>query len=184
MKNVKMNFVKFFLIFGFLVISAAGHSQDRKLSRKEIRKAEMIQNYSIMDSLLTSKSFVIEADFLQNKYGIRVPVNSHLNFIMVDDPDGVIQTGSDTRMGSNNVGGVTAEGSIGLWKIRKNPEKLRYMVSFNLFTQLGNYDVTMTINAENQVLATISGSTSGKLTWIGRLNTVGNSRVFKGMRTI
>jgi hypothetical protein len=182
MKYVKKKIVRIILMMCFLTISVYCNAQE--LSRKEIRRAEKLWNYQVLDSLLSAKSFVVEADFLQNKYGIKVPVNSSLNFIRVEDPDGVIQTGSDTRMGTNSVGGVTAEGTIGSWKVQKNPEKLRYTVRFNVFTQIGNYDVLMTVNADNQVSATISGTTSGKLTWIGRLNTIANSRVFKGMKTI
>jgi len=194
MKTMKLNFVRFFLVFGFMLISLIGNSQDRKLSRqerkeirqeqKEVRKMEKNQNYVIIDSLLNAKSFVLQANYLQNKYGIRVPVNPTLNFLIIDNPNGVIQTGSDTRIGYNDVGGITAEGSIGLWKVHKDPEKQVYTVSFNLFTQIGNFDVLLTVNSGNNASATISGVTSGKLTWHGYLNTVGNSRVFKGRESI
>lgn len=194
MKTMKMTFVRFFLVFGFMLISLTGNSQDRKLTheerkeirkeRKEVRKAEKNQNYFIIDSLLNAKSFVLEATSLQNKYGRRVPVNPTLNFIIIDNPNGVIQTGSDTRIGYNDVGGVTAEGSIGLWKVHKDPEKQVYTVSFNLFTQIGNFDVLLKVNSGNNASATISGVTSGKLTWHGHLSTVDNARIFKGRESI
>lgn len=184
MKNI---LAKLFLVFGFLLISLTGHTQDKKTvreERKQLRKTEMDQNFIILDSLLNAKSFVLEADFLQNKYGIRVPVNPRLNFIQVDAENGVLQTGHESRIGYNNLGGVTAEGSVGKWKIYKDAKKQTYTVSFNLFTQIGNYDILMTVNSANDASATISGNTSGRLTWHGHLNTVGNSRVFKGMESI
>ena len=183
--------MRIFLVYGFILISVAGQSQKNQQERKEIRKerkemqkTDMNQNYIIMDSLLNAKSFVLEATYLQNKYGLRVPVNPTLNFLIIDNPNGVFQTGSDTRIGYNDVGGITAEGSIGLWKVQKDPVKQVYTVSFNLFTQIGNYDVILTVNSANNASATITGVTSGKLTWHGHLNTVGNSRVFKGRESI
>jgi len=75
------------LVFGFILISLNSNSQDVKLSRqerKEVRKAQMALNFHILDSLLNAKSFVLEADYLQNGYGFRIPVISSLNFIKVD----------------------------------------------------------------------------------------------------
>ena len=149
-----------------------------------VRKAQRAADFSVLDSLINSRSFVLEADFLQNKYGYMVPVVPTLNFIKVDDTKGILQTGSDTRVGYNGVGGVTAEGNIGSWKIYKDYKGLRYTVSFNILTNIGNFDVTMTVGADNNATATISGTTSGRLTWRGHLKTVNNSRVFKGYNTI
>ena len=144
----------------------------------------MVANFNILDSLLSAKSFVLEADFLQNTYGLKVPVNSTLNFVKVDASNGILQTGSNFDMGYNGVGGVTAEGSIGSWKIYKDFKKLTYSLKFSLFTNLGNFDIFMIVTADNHATATISGSTSGKLTWEGHLETINNSRVFKGQNTI
>lgn len=187
MKTMKNNLAKLFLAAGFLLISLAGHSQDKNSAReerKQMKQAELEQNFNILDSLLNAKSFVLEADFLQNRYGERVPVNPRLNFIQVDLGNGVLQTGNESRIGYNNLGGVTAEGSVGKWKIYKNSKTRTYTISFNLFTRIGNYDILMKVNSANDASATISGTTSGKLTWHGHLNTVDNSRVFKGMESI
>jgi len=187
MKTMKINMVSLFWILGFLFITLDSNSQDIKLSRqerKEVRKAQMAANFHILDSLLNAKSFVLEADYLQNGYGYRVPVVSGLNFIKVDNLKGVLQTGSDFRVGYNGVGGVTAEGSIGSWKIDKNLKALSHTVQFTLLTQLGYYDVLMTISSDNHATATIKGSTRGQLTWDGHLETIDNARVFKGHNTI
>ena len=128
--------------------------------------------------------YVLEADYLQNKYGTRVYVTSTLNFIRVDVPKGVLQTGSDTRQGYNGVGGVTAEGTIGDYKITRNFKNLSCTVTFNLVTNIGSFNILMTVSADNNATATISGTTSGRLTWDGHLVTLDKSRVFKGYNTI
>jgi hypothetical protein len=188
MKTMKMNMVSLFLLIGLFLISFTdSNAQDIKLTRqekKEARKAELSTNFYIIDSLLQAKSFVLEANYLQNKYGYMVPVGSVLNFIKVDGSKGVLQTGSDSRIGYNGVGGVTAEGTVGSWKVSKNFKSLSCTLSFSLLTTIGNFDIFMTVSADNNASATISGTNSGKLTWTGHLATVNNSRVFKGMNTI
>ena len=186
MKTMKMNLVSLFLVFGFSGIFLNSNSQDLKLSReerKEVRKAQMAENFRILDSLLTAKSFVLEADYLQNKYGDVANVVSNLNFIKVDNSNGVLQTGSNFNMGYNGVGGVTAEGNIQGWKMTKDLKKFSYMLRFNLLTNIGAYDILMTVNSDNNASATITGLGPGKLTWNGHLATLNNSRIFKGQNT-
>jgi len=182
-----MNMVNLFLIFGLFWVSLNSNSQDTKLSRqelKEVQKAQNAANFYILDSLLNSKSFVLEADYLQNEYGERVPVVSTLNFIKLDKSRGVLQTGSDFIRGSNGVGGVTAEGNLGGWKVDKDTKRYTHRLQFNLLTNIGNFDVFMTVTSDNYATATITGSGPGKLTWVGHLTTINNSRVFKGQNSL
>lgn len=187
MKTRNANILNLFLILGFLLISVDGNSQDNKLSRqerKEVRKAQLNANFNILDSLLSSQSFVLEADYLQNRYGERVFVTPTLNFIKVDKERGILQTGSIFSMGYNGVGGVTAQGRIGSWKVDKDAKKQSYRVRFSILTNIGNYDIFMVVTADNYAMATISGLGPGELTWKGHLVTVGNSRIFKGEDSI
>ena len=187
MKTIKLNTVSLFLILGSFWISLNSYSQDVKLSRqerKEVRKAQMAANYNILDSLLNAKSFVLEADYLRNGYGDIIPVTPTLNFIKVDDLKGVLQTGSNFRIGYNGVGGVTAAGSVGIWKIHKDAKRLNHTLRFSLKTNLGHYDIFMTVTSDNHASATITGMTSGRLTWEGHLETIENSRVFTGQESI
>lgn len=186
MKTTKLYRIGLICMTGLILLTANGFSQDMKLSRqdkKEARKAMLAENYRILDSLLTDRKFVLEADFLQNQIGDRVPVASRINFIKINGDRGVLQTGNDLRVGYNGVGGVTAEGIVSAYKISRDKKSLSYKVSFNLQTKLGTYTVFMTVTSENRALATISGSRSGKLTWDGHLLTIDNSKVFKGMET-
>jgi hypothetical protein len=186
MKTMKMKTVSLFLIFGFFWISLISNSQDLKLTRqelKEVRKAQMDANFYILDSLLNAKSFVLEADYLQDTYGYRIPVVSSLNFVKVNESKGILQTGSNSGFGYNGVGGVTAEGTMGNWKIFKDFKHLSYRVEFTLNTMIGIYDISMMVSASNNATATIRGMGFGKLSWEGHLATVDNSRIFKGQNT-
>jgi len=187
MKTIRHKIVSLFWIFGLLGISLNSNSQERKLSRqelKEVRKAQMTANFYILDSLLRAKTFVLEADFLQNRYGDRIIVTPNLNFIKLAESTGILQTGSNFSMGYNGIGGITAEGSIGRWNIYRNEKKLTFRLQFSLFTNIGTYDVSMIIGSDNRARATITGLSPGSLTWEGYLVTIENSRVFKGHNTL
>lgn len=170
-------------LFGSTVYSNSQDTKPDKKSRKEARKVEMETNFRVIDSLLYTGRYVLEANILQGKYGDRIPVSSTLNFIRVEGPNGILQTGSDIRQGYNGVGGVTAEGSINDYRVSRETKNLSHTVTFNLLTNLGTFDIFMNVSADNNATATISGSTSGRLTWDGHLVTLDNSRVFKGQTT-
>lgn len=184
---MKMKMVSLFLIFGFFLISLNSNSQNVKLSRQErkaVREAQMNANFYILDSLLNAKSFVLEADYLLDRYGLKIPVVSTLNFVKVDESKGILQTGSNSNFGYNGVGGVTAEGNVGVWKVFKDFKHLSYRLQFTLNTLIGIYDISMMVTSDNHATATITGLGPGKLTWEGHLETVNNSRIFKGQITI
>jgi len=187
MKRLKFNSRILLIAAGILLLTLNGYSQDAKemrKERKEERKAALLSNFSALDTVLNAKRFVLEADFLINTYGERVHVPSTINFIRVDSTKAVLQTGSNVRFGYNGVGGVTAEGSIGGWKLDKNFKNLSYTLRFNVTTQIGSYDVLMTVSSDNRCLATITGLSAGRLTWDGYLVAPYNSRIFKGQNTI
>jgi hypothetical protein len=187
MKTLRLNILLLLLISGLCGIFSNAYSQDVKLNRqerKELKKAQRAANFQILDSLLNARRFVLEADYLQNKYGDRIPVFSSLNFIKVDGLQGVLQTGSTKGMGYNSVGGVTAEGNISLWKVHKNTRNLSYTLEFSILTAIGHYDVLLTVSSENFATATITGLGPGSLTWEGHLETLDNSRIFKGHETV
>lgn len=174
------------LLFGLLVNFQYSNAQDRKLTRqelKEVRKARMEASYIVLDSILDSKNFVLRADYLRDNWGVSIPVLSNLNFILVNEDGGVLQTGSPAGLGYNGVGGVTAKGMLGRWEKTSNSRNLTYTIRFNLVTNLGNYDVLMHVGANGNASATISGLGPGKLTWNGYLLPVEGSRIYEGQST-
>ena len=127
---------------------------------------------------------MLEAYYLANQYGDRIPVSPNVNFIKVTSEKGILQTGNFTDLGYNGVGGVTAEGNIGTWKIQKDPKNFSHYLRFTLHTAIGTYDIALSVNADNHARAVISGLGPGQLIYEGQLQTVGNSRVYKGSNII
>ncbi len=186
MKNFKFYFVSLFFVFVFGSIPYNLKAQDVRLSRQEkkaLEQSQMNANYNAIDTLVERRTFVIEADYLRNQYGDQVPVTSVLNFIMLDSNRAVIQTGSNHRVGYNGVGGVTAQGRIQNYKVIKDPKNLSYNVSFSVMTNIGIYDIFITIHSDTNASATISGLSRGQLTWDGRFQNLYNSDVYKGQET-
>jgi len=187
MKTSKLKLEYLLLTIGLFLVSFNCNSQEIKLSKQEKKDAERAQqylNFQALDSLLKNKCFVLEADWLDNGYGVRRHVMSDINFIMVDSQKAVLQTGSSINMGWNGVGGATAEGNISGLKIERNEKKLTFFLRFTVVSNIGFYDVAMTIYSNNNARATISGLTPGKLVYDGKIEALYNSRVYKGHNRI
>ena len=187
MKTSIFKMESLFLTVGLFLISLNSNSQDFKLTKQDKKDAKRDRQYyefQVLDSVLQSKSFVLEADWLENQYGYKVPVPSQLNFSMVDSTNAVLQTGSNVYMGSNGVGGATAEGNITGLKIEKNLKNLTFNLRFSISSTIGMYDIFMTIGSDGNARATITALTRGKLIYDGRIETIYNSRVYKGRNSI
>ena len=187
MKTSIFNMKSLFLSIGLFLISFNINSQDVKLSRQEQKEAKRDKqyfNFQVLDTILENKSFVLEADFLENQYGMRSPVLSDVNFIKVDSTNAVLQTGTSLNMGSNGVGGATAEGRMSNLKIVKNVKNMSFLLRFTMVSDIGIYDVSMTINSDRAARATITGLSRGELIYVGRIKTINNSDFFKGHNSI
>ncbi len=185
MKKLALNRLGMILTIGLCMIANNSYSSGSKATRKdkkEARRAELLANFQVLDTLLQNKTFVIVADYLENGYGDRIVVPNMLNFIKVDGPNAVLQTGSNYGPGYNGVGGSTAEGTIDRWSVTKNLKSLSYTVRFSLATNIGIYDVFLDLGADTYARATITGLTRGRLIYDGHLETIGNSAIFKGQQ--
>jgi hypothetical protein len=174
------------LIAGISSLTLTVRAQDVKMSkqdRKEARRILMETNFKTLDTLLDRRNFVLEANYLQDNEGRRVVVTPLLNFIRVDTTMGVLQTGASFSSGYNGVGGVTAEGKITNWNLTKDFRNSSYFLRFSLVSNIGNFDISMIINAGNFAQATITSLSYGRFTWVGHLQPVYNSIIFKGQNS-
>jgi hypothetical protein len=183
------------MILAFMFATGAYGQDDQKLSKTEIRKlqreqrkaeqaAEMERMAELTNLMITHQQFVLEAEFLSDKYGTRIPVQSMINFVRVDSLDGVVQFGSAMSVGYNGVGGATLEGKISNYKFdRIGKKKDSFSLSMNFMSSLGTYTIMLMVNAEGYADATIQGNWSGSLNYHGRLVPITLSRIYKGHPT-
>ena len=161
-------------------------AQEKKESRKARKEAEKLMltaNFYAQDTILNIREFVLEANYLQGRRGEMVSVSSNINFVKVLGEKGTLQTGSNTAIGYNALGGVTAEGSISNYKVTGNTKSLTHKVTFDLITNIGIYNIVMNIMANNSASATITSTTSLRLTWKGEVVALFNTNIFRGQDT-
>jgi len=151
--------------------------EKRKLE-KEMEKARLEE---LTKSMIELHRFVLEADFLSDKYGYRIPVSSMINFIRIDSLEGTLQLGSAYSVGYNGVGGTTVDCKVIRYEYSKTGKKGdNYMLTMTLTSSLGAYDVFMNISKEGFADANIRGNWGGQLNYHGKLVPISLSRVFKG----
>jgi hypothetical protein len=180
MKTIIILLASFFLFGVYSVQAQDENKQSKKETKKAERKAEDERNYVLTGNLLDSMKFVLEASYLSNQYGNRVIVSNNINFIQVDSTHAILQIGRNAGVGNNGVGGTTVEGRVSNYEVTRNEKKKSYFVSMNIMSVVGAYDVFIDVNGNGSALATISGSTSGKLNWEGDIVALNESRVYKG----
>jgi hypothetical protein len=157
--------------------------QLNKEQRQEQQRQWLEEQTKLVDSMMNSHRFVLEADFLSNEYGYRIMVNNNINFIAVDSSKITIQLGSTTASGGlNGFGGVTTDGNITQYEVKKvGKNGDNYVIKLIAMTTLGTYDIFINVSPDGNSDATISGLWHGRLNYHGRLVPIGVSRVFKAM---
>jgi Domain of unknown function (DUF4251) len=152
-----------------------------KQKQREARDKEREENIEMTSQMVKLHRFVLEADYLSNKYGARIPVSREINFIMVDSSDAVLQTGSAFNVGFNGVGGETVSGRITKFEYGMTGKKKdSYSIQMVVLSPVGVYDINLLINPEGYADASIRGNWSGQLNYHGRLVPLGLSRVYTG----
>jgi hypothetical protein len=162
-------------------------SSGTKDSRKEAskkkkaeREARMTQQFNETGRLITSRRFVLEANYLVNPMGERRSVTPVLNFIAIDSSYSYIQVGSNQGVGVNGAGGITAKGKVTNWKLGINEKARNYDVYLTISSNMGFYDISMSIDYSGYASASMTGLRSGKLQFDGNLIPIDSTRVFRG----
>lgn len=156
--------------------SKQAQKEDKKIKRDSIENSE----YQLTKNMIDSMNFVLEANYLSNQYGRRIPVTSSLNFIMVDSTNAVLQTGRNNGIGYNGVGGVTAEGNISNWKVKKDEKHKSFFIQMDVMSNIGIYTVFMDVYSSGKATARLSGLGPGELIWDGYIVPNEETRTFKG----
>lgn len=177
MKTIAIIIAALFITTG---LSAQENMQNPDAGKKEQRDVLRSKQFDATSALISSKRFTLEADNLSNQYGYRWFVTPNLNFIIVDSAESVIQTGRNVGIGYNGVGGITAKGKIGSWKVRTNEKKKNATVEMNVSTNIGFFSIVMNVSASGKATATVSGNWPGRLIYEGHLVPLDESYAYQG----
>ena len=190
-KSIKLLIVCLILITGVTGAYNSVNAQSKREAKKAIKEAEkamLTANFYAQDTILNLREFVLEADYLQGRRGDIVSVRSDINFIKVQGERGTLQTGSTNNgfsrsLNDNGIGGVTTEGNISNYRVKRNTKSLTHNVTFILISSLGTFNINMNVMADNTASATITSTRSTYLTWRGTLVALFNTSVFRGQDT-
>lgn len=191
MKFEMKSLVTFLLAFVF-VLGAFSQEETQQLSQKEIKKLQKEQKKAaraaeeermaeVTRYMVNQQQFALEADYLSDKYGQRVPVTPTINFVMIDSLVGTVQFGDAMAIGYNGVGGVTVDGKVTKYEYTViGKKKDSYSIRLILMSSIGTYDITLMVNSQGYADAQIRGNWSGQLNYHGKLVPLTLSRVYKG----
>ncbi|MCX6258454.1 MAG: DUF4251 domain-containing protein [Bacteroidia bacterium] len=181
---------KIFIILSLIVFVSILNGQESpktSLSKKEIRKkkkeekeAKLQIEFDSIYHLLLGKSFVLEADYVENTAGRRHSVNYLLNFLMIDSENAVLQVGSDNHIGYNDMGGATAKGNITSYKLSRNDEHKSCSLAITVNTMTGHFEISFDIPASGSASAWVYGMNFGRIVFEGRIVPLKYSHVFTG----
>ena len=190
--NFEMKTILTLLISFVLVLGAYSQEEVQQLSKKELKKLQKEQKKAdqvaeeermaeVTYFMVHQQQFVLEADYLSDKYGQRAPVTPTINFVLVDSLVGTVQFGSAEQIGYNGVGGLTVDGRITKYEYQFVGKKEdSYSIRMILMASIGTYDITLMVNSQGFADATIRGNWSGQLNYHGKLVPLTLSRVYKG----
>lgn len=151
---------KYILLFWMSLVVLGAYAQeensvDNKTSKKltrqqrlEKRKLDEEATAKVVDWMVNHRQFVLEADYLSNQTGNRVVVSNRTNYIAIDSNKITIQLASFSGIGgSNGMGGVTADGTITKFDVKKmGKERNTYAIQVLTITHIGSYDIFFTVS--------------------------------------
>jgi hypothetical protein len=178
------------ILLSFLVFASLLQAQETSpdsLTRKEIRKKHKVEKqllrqkqYEEMSDLLENRSFVLEADYIQNQYLNHASVSALINFVMVDSATMIGQLGFLGWTGSNGAGGGTGKGEIMTYKLSKHDKAKSFSLEMGVDMRGGRVNIFMDIDASGTAKADVVFTIYGHLIYDGRIVPLKDSKVFIG----
>ena len=157
--------------------------QQRRAPERKAQRILDTLSWKQAGAAVDKRSFVIEADAVTFKNGVRLMVNSMTNFIAVDGDRGVVQISpSNFVNGPNGVGGVTVDGSISGYEVTTD-RKGNVRISMNVTGAVINATVDITLYpGSDQAYVVVSPNFNSRTIRIeGTIVPYAHSRVIEGM---
>ena len=185
--------VSFFLIL-FISLSVFAQTEepvDKKADRKKAKQEKKEEEQKMRESMailtkqmIEEQKFVMEAIYLNSRGGDMISVSPELNFIIIDTTYGMIQLGTLDGTGFGTQGTLTFDGEVTRYDVHRTEKKnyTAWDVMIVIFSNIGTYDISLSISDDGTGEATISGSGAGSVTSTGRLYPHEASNIFKGQK--
>jgi len=158
-----------------------GFENNKKAMKATQRKSKVRE----LSALVWNRRFVLEADYIVTRFGIRVPVSSFMNFIAVDFDKAYFQLrNAEVLDGPNGFGGTTLKGIVNKYvykeKIRKKSTTI--YVTLNISSAIwGSFEMNLIAYNNGKADAMLSFTNRVQTNYYGKLVSPSNSKIFKGV---
>ena len=182
-----MKRILFFMVVA--LISMRGYTQiqtpEQELTREQ-KKELQARLDSLMfceaEQAINQKAFTLEADRVVFKYGQTAYVSSNTNFVSVNGDEAVVQVAFNIPVsGPNGIGGVTVEGKLTNYEVKKD-KKNNIRVSMNVMGTgiSARIDIFFPTGGNNASVDITPNFNSNRLSLSGALLPIEKSTVYKG----
>jgi hypothetical protein len=183
-EHLAMRIIVFFIVMFLVNTNYIFAQEEKKLSkkeRKELKKQQQIEKKQAIMALLDSKSWVIEAHTVFDRYNQSYQLNPSINFVGIKDDEGALQLGFNGLIGWNGVGGITVDGSVTKYEIKEGKADTGPTVNLRFQGRgIGSATINLTINTSGQATARVSGDFGDRITFSGMIKSLEESNVYKG----
>lgn len=186
MKKIFLLFLMFVISFSLLgqveITDKKAQRAQAKQEKKKAKEEKLEWMKEVTRGMVESHRFVLEADYLTGSGGNLIPVSPSVNFIAIDSSRATIQLAIVDIPGYNGLGGITVDGTVTKYEVRKIEKKkfTAYNVTVIVFSNTGTYDIHFFIGDDGKGEATIRNTRSGKLDYSGIFYPPDISKVYKG----
>jgi hypothetical protein len=165
-------------------ITSSIAQEENKLSKKEkkeLKRQQMEgQRQAILD-LLESRTWVIEAHTVYDRYNQSYQLNPSINFVGVKENEGALQLGFNGLIGWNGVGGVTIDGQVTRYEVKDGQKDNTPSVVLRFQGRgVGFATINVTVNISGQATARVSGDFGERISFSGVIKSLEESIVYKG----
>jgi len=174
----------FSFIFLFPVLVHSQEVKESKSEKKERKQKESDEQLQALYKVIESKQFVVEASQVYGNAGDVFNVMPSVNFFAIDSSYSTIQLSFVGIVGWNGVGGVTVDGRIDRFDLNDFVSGKPLALNGSINQRIGgNTQFTMYVYSSGMANVTVTGNWGSSITFQGRLFTLADSKVYKGIKT-
>jgi hypothetical protein len=164
------------------ILLTPAFASEKSAARREARELREKIRQEQVAALISSRQFILKADYIRGNKGQNVRIISDINFIMIDSSRAAFQQGSDIDIGYNGLGGFTREGPVQNYSCSSDSTKfgITYKIRFMIFTTSGSIDISLDIAETGKADATVRGNKSWKLYYSGSIHPLTDTPKFIG----
>ena len=168
------------LLIGMLAMAQTGSDQKlTKAEKKALREEKREANLKKILKVVEAKEFVVEAHTFIDRRGLSIPINPTLNFVAIEEDEGIIQLAFGNGPGLNGLGGITTDGKVLKYEITEKKKGIALTV--RLFgSAFGATDILLDINASGNTSVKVITLNGGRFTFNGTITGIEQSSVFQG----